>query len=73
MALGSHPARYHQPYPVSSETWENADPVRQPGFRHARNPANQEASLRKMITAGAWSHMGPTLAPPATAKITKIR
>jgi hypothetical protein len=34
------------------------------------NLQEQAGPAREMITARAWSHMGLTLAPPATAKIT---
>jgi hypothetical protein len=37
-APGGNPARHHPHYPVGPETWENADPARQLGLRHARKP-----------------------------------
>ena len=41
---------------------DNADPARQPGIRHARKPQKK----RDQHARRAWSHIGPTLAPPAT-------
>jgi hypothetical protein len=51
--------------PVSAATLPAGPPACQKAHR------NRQDLHAKMITAGAWSHMGLTLTPPATAKITK--
>jgi hypothetical protein len=71
VASGSHPARHHPHYSVSPGEWKTLTrrASRASGMQKARG--NSHDLYAKMITAGAWSHMGLTLAPPATTKITK--
>jgi len=41
---------------------DNANPLREPGFRHAKRDKSNTARLE------CWSHHGPTLVPPAGIK-----